>query len=187
MKNYTNYQELKRKWISMMGEFWDVFFDVNVYYDDNRQKYLYVQLKDYGDYRWNLAKQRLSYILAPYEKVYLPQSDRKVLYWVPEEAGLSCLVVNNQLYKIKDSIPLPSKPVPRTPSRKQLIRKIKLENTHAHHYKQWIGELYNNGTVITRWGKIDDENLQSKMFPNAGEDFLNKKEKEKLSKGYLPV
>lgn len=68
----------------------------------------------------------------------------------------------------------------------KLIRKIYLECVDGEHFKQWIGELYNNDNVITRWGRIGTE-LQSKEFKGAGEDFLNKKEKEKLSKGYEPV
>jgi hypothetical protein len=68
----------------------------------------------------------------------------------------------------------------------KLIRKIKLENTNGGHNKEWIGELYDNHDVITRWGKIDSL-LQSKLFPGMGEEFLNKKESEKLKKGYEPV
>ncbi len=68
----------------------------------------------------------------------------------------------------------------------KLIRKIKLECIDIDHCKEWVGELYDNGDVITRWGKIDYD-LQSKMFPRAGTSFLDKKEKEKLAKGYEPV
>jgi predicted DNA-binding WGR domain protein len=71
----------------------------------------------------------------------------------------------------------------------KLIRKITLENTQDGHFKRWIGELYDDDTVITRWGRaeLDDDTFQSKMFPKAGENFLNKKEREKLGKGYEPV
>lgn len=68
----------------------------------------------------------------------------------------------------------------------KLLRKITLENTEDGHFKEWVGELYDDDTVITRWGIIGND-LNSKMFPNAGEEFLNKKEKEKLRKGYQPV
>lgn len=71
----------------------------------------------------------------------------------------------------------------------KLIRKINLICCDEPSYKRWIGELYDNETVITRWGRadVDDNDLQSKMFPYVGESFLNKKEKEKLKKGYEPV
>lgn len=69
----------------------------------------------------------------------------------------------------------------------KLIRKITLENTQDNHFKVWHGELYDNDDVITRWGAIHADVLQSKMFPKAGKDFLNKKEHEKLKKGYKPV
>ena len=70
----------------------------------------------------------------------------------------------------------------------KLIRKIELNciDDIKNHAKTWIGELYDDGTVITRWGRLNAD-LQSKMFPNAGIDFLNKKEGEKLKKGYEPV
>jgi poly [ADP-ribose] polymerase len=56
-----------------------------------------------------------------------------------------------------------------------------------NHNKVWIGELHDNGDVITKWGRIRAdvmENLQSKTFSGAGESFLLKKEREKLNKGY---
>jgi poly [ADP-ribose] polymerase len=52
--------------------------------------------------------------------------------------------------------------------------------------KVWYGELYDNGDVITRWGRIGKD-LQSKEFSGAGESFLLKKEKEKIKKGYTPA
>jgi predicted DNA-binding WGR domain protein len=66
----------------------------------------------------------------------------------------------------------------------KLIDKIELTCTEDGHNKVWIGELYDNNTVITRWGKIGAANLQSKEFPNAGVEFLNKKSDEKYKKGY---
>jgi len=67
-----------------------------------------------------------------------------------------------------------------------LTKKIMLECVDGIHNKQWIGELYDDNTVITRWGKIGND-LQSKEFPNVGENFLLQKEKEKIRKGYVPM
>lgn len=55
----------------------------------------------------------------------------------------------------------------------------------VQHNKCWHGELYDNGDVITRWGRVGYD-LQSKTFPGAGESFLLKKKAEKMSgkKGY---
>jgi poly [ADP-ribose] polymerase len=55
----------------------------------------------------------------------------------------------------------------------------------VQHNKVWYGELYDNGDVITRWGRVGYD-LQSKTFPGAGEGFLLKKKAEKTSgkKGY---
>jgi poly [ADP-ribose] polymerase 2/3/4 len=49
--------------------------------------------------------------------------------------------------------------------------------------KVWEGELYDDSSVITRWGRVGNT-LDSKTFPNAGEVFLLKKQKEKEKKGY---
>lgn len=49
--------------------------------------------------------------------------------------------------------------------------------------KVWIGELHDDDTVITKWGRVGYD-MQSKSFPSAGESFLIKKEKEKIKKGY---
>jgi hypothetical protein len=75
--------------------------------------------------------------------------------------------------------------IPKRNSRR-LIRKITLECVGDNHSKTWTGELYDNDDVITRWGRLDAE-LQMKEFRGVGEEFLNKKEKEKLNKGYCPV
>ena len=64
------------------------------------------------------------------------------------------------------------------------IKTVKMTNTEDGHSKVWIGELYADGTVIAAWGRLDQENLQSKEFFQAGEEFLNKKIKEKIKKGY---
>ena len=70
-----------------------------------------------------------------------------------------------------------------------LVKKITLIFADAgdidggQHNKQWVGELYDDGDVVTRWGRIGYD-LQSKDFPGAGEGFLLKKQSEKLKKGY---
>ena len=55
-----------------------------------------------------------------------------------------------------------------------------------NHNKVWIGELHDDDTVITKWGRVGYD-LQFKTFPNAGESFLRRKEREKLNKGYTPA
>lgn len=65
----------------------------------------------------------------------------------------------------------------------KLIKKIEMENTTDGHNKMWIGHLFDNDLVVTEWAKIGYP-TQSKSFPNAGEEFLEKKVNEKLSKGY---
>lgn len=63
----------------------------------------------------------------------------------------------------------------------KLIEKVKLVCycIEKNNKKVWIGELYDDDTVITRWGVIG-ETLSSKTFPGAGVSFLRKKEHEKL-------
>jgi poly [ADP-ribose] polymerase 2/3/4 len=53
-----------------------------------------------------------------------------------------------------------------------------------NHNKFWTGELHEDGTVVTKWGRVG-YNSQSKSFPSAGESFLAAKEREKLKKGYI--
>jgi len=55
-----------------------------------------------------------------------------------------------------------------------------------NHNKWWQGELFDDGTVVTTWGRVG-KGTQTKSFPGAGESFLNKKEREKLNKGYTPA
>lgn len=55
-----------------------------------------------------------------------------------------------------------------------------------NHNKVWIGELHDDDTVVTKWGRVGYD-LQSKSFPGAGESFLRRKEREKLNKGYTPA
>lgn len=57
------------------------------------------------------------------------------------------------------------------------------QGAEANHNKVWYGELFDNGDVRTRWGRIG-LGEQSKMFPGAGQSFLKKKEAEKIKKGY---
>ena len=73
-----------------------------------------------------------------------------------------------------------------------LVKKITLVCADAsgdidgiQHNKVWYGELYDDDTVITRWGRVGYP-LQSKTFPGKGESFLLKKREEKLGdrKGY---
>lgn len=56
----------------------------------------------------------------------------------------------------------------------------------VQHNKVWHGELYDDDTVITKWGRVG-YGLQSKEFPGAGEKFLLKKEAEKIKGGYTPA
>lgn len=56
----------------------------------------------------------------------------------------------------------------------------------VQHNKVWYGELYDDNTVITKWGRVGYD-LQSKEFPGVGEGFLLKKEAEKIKKGYTPA
>ena len=67
-----------------------------------------------------------------------------------------------------------------------MVKEIYMENTTDGHNKFWDAELYDDGTVITRWGKID-KNEQSKVFPNEGEEFFEKKIEEKIKKSYVEV
>lgn len=57
----------------------------------------------------------------------------------------------------------------------------------TNHNKFWIGILYSDDTVETRWGRIEDgcmDNYQSKKFLSAGRRFFEKKCSEKERKGY---
>lgn len=53
--------------------------------------------------------------------------------------------------------------------------------------KFWYIELYDDNTVITKWGRVGGES-QSKTFPSAGVGFLEKKcrEKESCRNGEIP-
>jgi poly [ADP-ribose] polymerase 2/3/4 len=61
---------------------------------------------------------------------------------------------------------------------KQLISVDVGENKN----RWWKGELYDNGDVVTSWGRVGSHS--EKTFPGAGKHFLDKKFREKLRKGY---
>ena len=71
---------------------------------------------------------------------------------------------------------------------KTLISKIKMINQTAGHNKEWLCELYDDGTVITKWGKIG-ATLQEKTFKkgNSAQVFVADKLIEKERKGYVMV
>lgn len=64
-----------------------------------------------------------------------------------------------------------------------IVKEIEMVCVEDGHNKMWICELYDNNSVITRWGKIGNE-LSSKMFPHKGLTFFEKKVNEKRRKGY---
>lgn len=64
-----------------------------------------------------------------------------------------------------------------------IIKRVRLVNTHDEHFKEWIAELFDNGDVVCKWGRIGNK-LQSKTFKRAGRSFVNEKVDEKLNKGY---
>jgi poly [ADP-ribose] polymerase len=70
-----------------------------------------------------------------------------------------------------------------------IVEKIHLikNDPEKNNNKFWIGELYENGDVNTRWGRVGDEG-QSKMYSSAGKSFLDKKvnEKKKARNGEIP-
>lgn len=62
------------------------------------------------------------------------------------------------------------------------VRLILVE-ANSNHNKWWTGELYDDNRTVTRWGRVG-MGEQSKEFPGCGKDFLEKKKREKLKKGY---
>jgi hypothetical protein len=68
----------------------------------------------------------------------------------------------------------------------RLIKTIKLQNRNWPYDKEWTGELYSNGDVVTSWGRIGC-NLQSKTFRGVGIEYFNKRIWEKYNKGYERV
>jgi len=65
-------------------------------------------------------------------------------------------------------------------------KRIMTDCVEENHNKFWTGELYSDGTVITRWGRVGDTG-QFKQFPGAGVSFLEKKLREKEGKGYRVI
>lgn len=53
----------------------------------------------------------------------------------------------------------------------------------ANHNKVWHVILYDNDDVETRWARVGNE-PQSKIFSGVGKSFMDKKIKEKTTKGY---
>jgi predicted DNA-binding WGR domain protein len=70
----------------------------------------------------------------------------------------------------------------------KLIAKIEMEHKSDNHNKKWSGELYDNGTIITRWGPIGGWE-KSKIFKKGvrAETFFFKKIVEKEKKNYKTV
>lgn len=66
-------------------------------------------------------------------------------------------------------------------------KKFVYTSCEANSNKQWIIHLFDNGDVRVEFGRIGNDNLQSKDFPGEGEDFFNTKIKDKIkpSKHYL--
>jgi poly [ADP-ribose] polymerase len=68
----------------------------------------------------------------------------------------------------------------------RIEKRIMTDCVEENHNKFWTGELYDNGMVITRWGRVGDAG-QFKEFPGAGSSFLEKKLREKEGKGYRVI
>ena len=70
-----------------------------------------------------------------------------------------------------------------------IVKSINLvkSDPEKNNNKFFIGELYDNGDVNTRWGRIGDTG-QSKMYKGVGENFLIKKinSKKKSRNGEIP-
>lgn len=69
---------------------------------------------------------------------------------------------------------------------RKLVSKIVMTNTRKGHYKQWVGELYDDDMVITKWGPIGGWEKE-KSFKNVGEAFLIEKMMEKEKKKYRVI
>lgn len=68
------------------------------------------------------------------------------------------------------------------------IKTVKLIFSEADENKNkvWIGTLFDNGDVETKWGRIGNS-LQSKQFSSVGSHYLDKKAAEKRKKGYTEL
>ena len=65
-----------------------------------------------------------------------------------------------------------------------ILKKIYLVKSDPvkNNNKFWKGTLFDSQDVLCEWGRVGDVG-QSKLFPGAGENFLDKKVREKKSNG----
>jgi predicted DNA-binding WGR domain protein len=61
-------------------------------------------------------------------------------------------------------------------------RKFSLTELGTNHNKFWNVTLYDNGDVMSLWGRQGDSG-QTKSWPSAGKSFMEKKIREKEKKG----
>lgn len=61
--------------------------------------------------------------------------------------------------------------------------KLVFSDLSKNSYKQWTGQLYDDGRVISYWSAVGGAE-QSKDYDCKGEHFFNKKIAEKIKKGY---
>ena len=62
-------------------------------------------------------------------------------------------------------------------------KKFSLTNLGNNNNKFWNVTLYDNGDVMSEWGRQGDSG-QSKTWPSVGRSFMDKKIREKEKKGY---
>ena len=58
-----------------------------------------------------------------------------------------------------------------------------LANVESNNNKWWTAQLYEDGTVVTEWGRVG-ETGRSKEFPSAGADDFRSRCRQKESSGY---
>jgi poly [ADP-ribose] polymerase len=61
-----------------------------------------------------------------------------------------------------------------------------LTDVAQNNNKFWTAELHEDGTVVTRWGRVGDDG-QCKSFPSVGRSYFESKCREKQGKGYRAV
>lgn len=68
-----------------------------------------------------------------------------------------------------------------------LIKEVKLIKTEvsANNNKWWIGQLFDDGTVKASWGRVGNTGESGEW--QGGDDYLQKKFREKLKKGYTEL
>lgn len=68
-----------------------------------------------------------------------------------------------------------------------LLKEVKLIMTEvgSNNNKWWTGQLFDDGTVKANWGRVGYSGDSGEW--QGGEDYLNKKVKEKLKKGYTEL